>query len=101
MAEGEADALINPLLIIEVLSRGTEKYDRNQKFGEYRSLPTFKEYVLIRQSTPHVLSFFREAPDLWRESEIRGLEQEVLFKSVDIRLALSLIYRQVEFPPAR
>ncbi len=100
MAEEQADALINPLLIIEVLSRGTEKYDRTDKFIEYRSLPTFKEYVLIRQDAPHVLIFFREAPDLWRESQVRGLEQEVLFKSIDVRLALSLIYRKVDFPAA-
>lgn len=101
MAEQEADGLINPLLIVEVLSRGTEKYDRTQKFMEYRTLPTFKEYVLIRQTAPQIVSFLREAPDLWRESEVAGLDQEVYFKSIDVRLALPLIYRQVEFPPAR
>ena len=101
MAEQKADALINPLLIIEVLPRGTEKYDRTDKFTEYRSLPTFQEYVLIRQNAPQVISFFREAPDLWREAEVRGLDQEVLFRSVDVRLALSLIYRKVDFPAAR
>ncbi len=101
MAEEQADALINPLLIIEVLSHATEKRDRTTKFLEYRSLPSFKEYVLIRQDTPHVISFFREAPDLWRESEVRGLDQEVLFKSIDVRLALELIYRKVEFVGGR
>ena len=101
MAEEQADALINPLLIIEVLPPGTQQHDRTNKFAEYRSLPTFKEYVLIRQDVPHVISFFREAPDLWRESEVRGLEQEALFKSVDVRLALQLIYRKVEFVGTR
>ena len=100
MAEEQADALINPLLIIEVLSPRTEKYDRNEKFTEYRSLPTFREYVLIRQDMPNVLSFFREEPDLWRESQVQGLDQEVWFKSIDVRLALDLIYRKVEFPTA-
>ena len=97
MSEEQTDALINPLLIIEVLSPGTEKHDHTNKFLDYRTLPSFKEYVLIRQDTPQVTCFFREAPDLWRESEVRGLDQEVLFKSVDVRLALALIYRKVAF----
>jgi len=100
VAEQDAQALINPLLIIEVLSRGTEVYDRGDKFAYYCTLPTFKEYVLIRQTAPHVTSFFREAPDLWRESEVKNMEQEVLFRSVEVRLALQLIYRKVEFPAA-
>lgn len=98
LAEEEAQAIINPLLVIEVLSRGTEKYDRGLKFTEYRSLPSFKEYVLVRQDAPHVITFFREAPDLWREAEVRGLGELVWCKSVDVRLALDLIYRKVEFP---
>lgn len=101
MSEEQADALINPLLIIEILSRSTEKYDSTNKFLEYRTLPSFKEYVLIRQDAPQITSFFREEPDLWRESEVRGLEQEVLFKSINVRLALELIYRKVEFVNAR
>ncbi len=100
MTDKDADALINPLLIIEVLSRGTEKYDRGDKFAYCCTLPTFKEYVLIRQNATHVTSFFREEPHLWRESQVQGLEQEVLFRSVDVRLALQLIYRKVEFPTA-
>lgn len=100
LSEEEAGAIINPLLIVEVLSPSKEKYDRGRKFTEYRSLPSFKEYVLVRQEAPHLITFFREAPDLWREAEVRGLEQEVHFRSVDVRLALELIYRKVEFPPA-
>lgn len=96
-AEEDAQAIINPLLIVEVLSPSTEEYDRQQKFLEYRSLPSFQEYVLIRQNAPEVLSFFREAPDLWRESSVEGLGKEVLFRSIDVRLALTLLYRNVEF----
>ena len=101
MTEEKDDALLNPLLVIEAPPSDTEKYDWNKRFTEYRTLPSFKEYVLIRQDTPHVISFFREAPDLWRESEVRGLDQEVLFKSIDVRLALELIYRKAEFINAR
>ena len=96
-AEQDAQAIINPVLIVEVLSASTEAYDRQQKFLEYRSLPSFREYVLIRQNVPETLSFFREAPDLWRESSVEGLEKEVYFRSVDVRLAVALLYRNVEF----
>jgi len=97
MSEKQADAIINPVLIVEVLSDSTERYDRGQKFVEYRSLPSFKEYVLVRQDKPEVVSFFREKPGLWLDEEFKGLEAEVYFKSIDVRLALSLIYRKVEF----
>lgn len=96
-AEQHAHAIINPLLIIEVLSASTEAYDRQQKFLEFRSLPSFREYVLIRQDAPEILSFFREAPDLWRESSVVDLENSVYFRSVDVELALAALYRNVEF----
>jgi len=97
LAEQHAHAIINPVLIIEVLSASTEAYDRQQKFLEYRSLPSFQEYVLIRQDAPEILDFFREAPDLWRESIVEGLENTVHFRSIDVALALTLLYRNVEF----
>ena len=96
-AEQHAHAIINPLLIIEVLSASTEAYDRQQNFLEFRSLPSFREYVLIRQDAPEILSFFREAPDLWRESSVEGLENPVHFRSVDVVLTLTTLYRNVEF----
>ena len=96
-AEQHAHAIINPLLIIEVLSASTEAYDRQQKFLEFRSLPSFREYVLIRQDAPEILSFFRETPDLWRESSVVDLENSVYFRSVDVALALAALYRNVEF----
>lgn len=96
-AEQHAHAIINPLLIIEVLSASTEAYDRQQKFLEFRSLPSFREYVLIRQDAPEILSFFRETPDLWRESSVVDLENLVYFRSVDVALALAALYRNVEF----
>ncbi len=53
--------------------------------------------VLVRQDAPHVISFFREAPDLWREAEVRGLDAAADLKSVGLQLALQSIYRKVEF----
>ncbi|MBP6827723.1 MAG: Uma2 family endonuclease [Saprospiraceae bacterium] len=97
LAEDVASAIINPLLIIEVLSPSTGNYDREQKFLQYRSLPSFKEYALVRQDAPEVLTFFREKPDTWKENMVKGADQSVHFQSINTDLALQLIYRNVEF----
>lgn len=91
------DALTNPLLIIETLSASTEHYDLGQKFLEYQSLPSFREYVLLRQDLPEALLFFREAPDVWRSSEATGLEGELTFRSIGVTLAMQAAYDRVEF----
>lgn len=95
--EKRADAFTNPLLIVEVLSKSTENYGRGQKFVEYQSLPSFREYVLLRQDVPEALIFLREQPDIWRSSEVAGLEPEVLFRSIDVRIPMQAIYDRVEF----
>lgn len=59
VAVEDAQAITNPILIVEVLSKSTEQADRNQKFLAYRSLPSLQEYVLVRQDAPEVLTFFR------------------------------------------
>lgn len=89
-------AILNPILIVEVLSNSTEEYDKGQKFLQYQSIPTFKEYVLVRQDTAEVTTFFREEPDLWRSAEVLGLENNVFLKSVKLSLAMAKIYRKVK-----
>ena len=91
----KGQAIMNPILIVEVLSDSTEQYDRGQKFLQYQSIPTFKEYVLVRQDLPEVTTFFREAPDLWRSGEVTGSENNIFLKSVGVSLALSRIYKKV------
>lgn len=91
----ETNAIVNPLLIFEVLSPSTEKYDGGQKFLEYQSLPSFKEYVLVRQDVPELLLFYREQPDVWRSSEVAGLDREAHLRSVDVLLSLHKVYHKV------
>lgn len=93
----EAQAITNPILVVEILSKTTEHYDRKQKFLEYRSLPSFKEYVLVRQDKPEVLTFYKVKSNLWQEEEFVGLEEVVPLKSLGIELRLGDIYRRVEF----
>lgn len=93
--ENETDAIINPVLIIEVASPSTAKYDKGDKFVLYKSLPSFKEYVLVRQNQAEVNLFFREEEDLWRSTDVRGIENSVFFKSIGVSLSIERIYRKV------
>ncbi len=100
-ASEEVGAILNPILIVEVLSDSTGRFDRFGKFSHYKTIPSFREYVLIHQDRPHIDLFLRQAePDLWRSSEASGLDSEVHFQSIDVKLALSKIYRRVSFLPA-
>lgn len=97
VAHEDTQAIVNPILIVEVLSKSTEQYNREKKFLEYRSLSSFKEYVLVRQDAPEVLTFFRVKTNLWQEEEFLGLENQVQLKSLDVYLCLKDIYRRVDF----
>ena len=100
-ASEEVGAILNPILIIEVLSDSTGRFDRFEKFTRYQTLPSFREYILIHQDSPQIDSFLRqEEPDLWRSSEVSGLDSEVHFQSIDVKIALSKIYRNVSFETA-
>lgn len=95
--KGRTDLLLNPLLIVEVLSEGTEKYDRGEKFLKYQTLPSFQEYVLISQTQPFVTTWYPEAPDLWRLGNYRGLEAKVVLRSLGIELPANEIFEGVSF----
>lgn len=90
-------SIINPLVIVEVLSKSTEEYDRGNKFEEYQSIDTFQEYILVRQDRPSVFTYHREGADLWRVAEFNGLENALLLKSIGIQLPLQRIYRNIEW----
>ena len=95
--EGQADAIVNPLLIIEVLSNSTREYDGRLKFIEYKSLPSFKEYVLLRQDIPEASTMLQESPEVWHSYEVEGLQNELWFRTIDERIPMSAIYDKVEF----
>jgi Uma2 family endonuclease len=94
---GGVDALINPTLIIEVLSPSTEAYDRGDKFTHYTSIPTLREYLLVAQHRPHVTRLLRQDDDTWNHSQVNDLESSVYLNSLDCELPLSEIYRDVTF----
>ncbi len=90
--------LLNPVLIVEVLSKSTGAYDKKGKFEEYKTLPSFKEYVLIEQNECRVESRFREEPNLWRDTVADDLNGTIHLKSIGCTVSLSKIYKNIEFP---
>ncbi len=88
--------LTNPCLIIEVLSESTKDYDVSGKFEGYRSIPSFKEYVLVWQTIPKVQTWYKEAENLWRISSAFGLDKAIQLYSIDCKIALADIYKRVK-----
>lgn len=88
----DRNALINPILILEVLSDSTEAFDRGAKFNYYRELPSFQEYVLISQEEALVDTYFRTKDNTWEINSYRGLDAMVPLKSIDCEISMTDIY---------
>ncbi|MDX2067555.1 MAG: Uma2 family endonuclease [Haliscomenobacter sp.] len=93
------DIITNPLLVVEVTSPSSQGYDNNSKFGYYRSIPSFSEYLLVSQEQHHVSRFFREAPDLWRTSDYYNLEDMIPLQSMGLEIPMLGIYKGVDLNP--
>jgi Uma2 family endonuclease len=94
-------ALLNPTLIIEVLSPSTEQYDRGKKFQRYQTLESLQEYVLVTQDSPYIERFLRQANGAWLYTAAVGLEASIALLSIQCTLALNDVYTKIEFtsPP--
>ncbi len=91
------DTLLNPVVIIEVLSPTTEAYDRGEKFSHYRQLESLQEYIIVSQDTVNVERYLRK-PDEWGYTSYQDLEQKVPLSSIQCELSLREIYDRVTFP---
>ncbi|SRR6185295_4921428 len=92
------DVLVNPRLIVEILSSSTEAYDRGKKFVSYKSIDSFEEYLLVAQDRPYITHYVRQADGSWSRTDIEGLDSEIELSSISCKLALREIYELVEFP---
>jgi Uma2 family endonuclease len=92
---GRKDTVTNPLLLAEVLSDSTEKYDRGDKFEAYRTLATLQEYLLIDQYRPHVEQYVKQSEHQWLFTEYSGLDARVQISSLPVELALNDLYQGV------
>ena len=97
IADDQRDILLNPTVIIEILSPTTERYDRGKKFQHYREIPSLQEYVLIAQDSPRVERFVRQEGGFWQFSDTHGLEASLALDSIACTQHLAEIYEQVSF----
>ncbi len=100
--QGRRDTIVNPLLVVKVLSPSTEKHDPvstagSSKFAMYRTLPSLREYVLVEQSCPYVTTFFRNQAEHWEDTEVSDLNQSVCLRSVGKKVSLAQIYKNINF----
>lgn len=94
------DQLVNPILIVEVLSPSTEAYDLGKKFTAYQSIESFREYLLIAQDAPFVIQHIRQGKGRWLRIEISGMESEIQLETLGITLTMHELYERVTFTEA-
>jgi Uma2 family endonuclease len=97
---GTDDTVVNPTVLVEVLSDSTEAYDRGTKFEHYRQIPTLQEYLLVSQKAPRIEQFIRQADGHWLLKEAAGMEKSLELPSLGISVSLAEIFAKVEFVPA-
>ncbi|MEG4089616.1 Uma2 family endonuclease [Microcoleus sp. Pol12B4] len=95
--EGRKDEILNPALIVEVLSKSTKDFDREDKFRFYRSIPEFREYVLVNQSEFLVAQYIKTESNEWLFREYEGESAIVSFASVEVQMSMLDIYELVVF----
>ncbi len=91
------DVILNPLLVIEVLSKSTEALDRGAKFQAYRTIESLREYLLVGQHSPLVEQYVKGEDGRWSLTEAAGLESSLTLPSIGCTLNLGAVYDKVDF----
>jgi len=91
------DTLINPTLIVEVLSPSTETNDRTKKFADYRKITSLREYILIAQQECRITQYIKQPNGTWLFQEANLFEEKLHLPSIDCDLHLERVYRKVQF----
>ena len=95
---GGLEVLINPTLIVEILSPTTEAFDRGDKFTHYKSIPSFREYLLIAQHRAHVGQYVKQSDAVWSYQEFNALSAALYVSSLDCTLVLEELFQDVVLP---
>jgi len=99
-ADEQDDNLTNPVVIFEVLSPSTEKYDRRLKFQRYRSIDSLKDYILVNQKEVRIEQFTRQPNGIWTLRDYAGPDEELKIDSIGVAIPIHRIYERVNIPPA-
>lgn len=97
LADKEQDTLLNPTVIIEILSPSTEKYDRGLKFQLYRTIESLREYVLVDQEQVRIEHYTRQADEGWTLRDYQTLDEHLNMPSLGVSISLQRIYNRIEF----
>ena len=98
LEDDKFDTLLNPRVIVEVLSESTEKYDRDKKFAHYRRIASLGEYVLVDQDRVLIERYVRRDDESWMLTVFDDMSQTFEASTVSVRIPLAEIYRGVTFP---
>jgi Uma2 family endonuclease len=99
--DGDNMTLLNPRIIIEILSESTETYDRGTKFRHYQQIPSLQEYVLVSQNEVVIERFVRQADGSWNWRAFTDRQGSFHLTSVPVELLLAEVYRDVVFDPTQ
>ena len=92
------DVLLNPVVILEILSDSTEAYDRGREFLHYQLLDSLTNYLLVSQDAPRIEIFTRQQYNAWLYAEFHGLDAVVEIESIGCNLRLGDVYHKVDLP---
>ena len=92
--DAQVDTLLNPTLLIEVLTPSTEAYDRGKKFAHYRKIASLREYLLVAQDQPNIERYVRRG-DVWILSEVMGIDTSIILECIECALSLREVYDKV------
>ena len=95
------DTILNPLVIIEVLSPATKDYDHGEKFTLYRNIASLKEYILISSTEVRLEQYIKQAPNEWKFIEYQSAEEEITIPTISFSTLLQEFYRDVDFSLAK
>jgi Uma2 family endonuclease len=93
----DEDLLLNPIVLVEILSKSTEAHDRGKKFEHYMRIPSFHEYLLIAQDRCRIEHYVKQDGGMWSFSVVSDLQDSVELPSLNCELAVAEIYYQVKF----
>jgi len=94
-ADDKKTKLLNPILVVEVLSESTAVYDKNTKLSLYSKIPSFKEYILVNAERVEVHTYYKEDEELWRISFASNLEDKIKIHSLGVEISIAEIYDEI------
>ena len=98
-ADDQRDVVLNPHLVVEVLSNSTASHDRTRKFLWYQQIEALEEYVLVSQDEPLVETYHRQSDGTWTYTKLDRLDAVMTLRSVNCAIPLKTVYSKVEFSP--